>query len=190
MLSDLLGIIEENCKIEDKEKLIQNLNIYFEQRLINDIEENEDNITDFLTEKNIIINQKVENWEEAIRLAGKILVDNKITKVGYIDKMIENIKKFGSYVVVGENLAIPHSRSDETVLKTGMSLVVLKEPILFPENKKVQIILAFSSLDNKEHLNALAELTELITNYNLIENLLKAKNINQVLKCINFNKKV
>lgn len=190
MLSDLLRIIEENCKIEDKEKLIQNLNIYFEQRLINDIEENEDKISDFLTEKNIIINQKVENWEEAIRLAGKILVDNKITKVGYIDKMIENIKKFGSYVVVGENLAIPHSRSDETVLKTGMSLVVLKEPILFPENKKVQIILAFSSLDNKEHLNALAELTELITNYNLIENLLKAKNINQVLKCINFNKKV
>lgn len=69
-----------------------------------------------------------------------------------------------------------------------MGLVILKKPILFPDNRKVQVILAFSSWDNKEHLNALADLVELITNYNLIENLSKAKNVKQVLKYINFKK--
>ena len=48
MLSELMSIIEENCKIENKENLIKKLNIYFEQRLINDTEENEYKLSDFL----------------------------------------------------------------------------------------------------------------------------------------------
>ena len=186
MLSELLEIIEENCTIENKEELIKGLNIYFEQRLVNDMEESEYKLTDFIKEKNILLNQIAETWEEAVILAGNILVDNKIVEVNYIDAMIENIKKLGSYVVIGENIAIPHAQKDESVLKTGMGLVVLKKPVIFPNDRKVQVILVFSSLDNKEHLNALADLVELITDYNLIENLLKAKNVKQVLKFLNF----
>lgn len=188
VLSELMKIIEENCKIENKDELIKGLNIYFEQRLINDIEENEYKLSDFLTEESILINQEVENWVDAVKLAGEILVKNEITKIEYVDAMIGNINKFGPYVVIGDNIAIPHAQRDESVLKTGMGLVVLKKPVLFPDNRKVQIILAFSSWDNKEHLNALADLTELITNYNLIENLSKVKSVKQVLKYINFKK--
>lgn len=188
VLSELMKIIEENCKIENKDELIKGLNIYFEQRLINDIEENEYKLSDFLTEESILINQEVENWVDAVKLAGEILVKNEITKVEYVDAMIGNINKFGPYVVIGDNIAIPHAQRNESVLKTGMGLVVLKKPVLFPDNRKVQIILAFSSWDNKEHLNALADLTELITNYNLIENLSKVKSVKQVLKYINFKK--
>lgn len=188
MLSELMEIIEENCKVENKEGLIKCLNIYFEQRLINDMEENEYKLSDFLHEENILINQEVESWEKAVKLSGEILVRNQITKIEYVDAMVENIKKLGPYVVIGDNLAIPHSQKDESVLKTGMGLLILKKPVLFPNDRKVQVILAFASWDNKEHLNALAELVELVTNYNLIENLIKAKSIKQVLKYINFKK--
>lgn len=188
MLSELMEIIEENCKIENKENLIRGLNIYFEQRLINDTEENEYKLVDFLHEENILLNQEVENWEQAVRLSGEILIKNKITNVEYVEAMIESINKYGPYVVIGENLAIPHSQNDESVLKTGMGLVVLRKPILFPNGRKVQVILSFASWDNKEHLNALADLVELATNYNLVENLIKAKSIKQVLKYINFKK--
>ena len=188
MLSELMEIIEENCSINNKEELIKGLTVYFEQRLINDTEENEYKLSDFLKEENILINQEAKSWQEAVKLAGKILVQNKITKVEYIDSMIDNIEKFGPYVVIDENLAIPHAQKDDSVLKTGMGLVILKDPVLFPNDRKVQIILTFSSWDNKEHLNALADLLELITNYNLIENILKEKNIKNILKYINFKK--
>ena len=188
MLSELMSIIEENCKIENKENLIKKLNIYFEQRLINDTEENEYKLSDFLHEENILLNQEAKTWEEAVEIAGNILVKNKITKAEYVNSMIENINKFGPYVVINDNLAIPHSQSDESVIKTGMGLVTLKKPVFFPNDNKVQIILAFSSLDNKEHISALTDLTELVTNYNLIENLLKAKSIKQALKYIHFQK--
>lgn len=186
MLSELMEIIEENCKIKNKEQLVKKLNIYFEQRLINDMEENEYKLSDFLHEKNILINQEVESWEEAIKISGEILVRNKITKIEYVEAMIENIKKLGPYVVIGDNLAIPHSQKDDSALKTGMGLLILKKPVLFPNDRKVQVILSFASWDNKEHLSSLADLVELVTNYNLIENLIKAKSVKQVLKCINF----
>ncbi|NME35335.1 transcription antiterminator [Fusobacterium perfoetens] len=188
MLSELMSIIEENCEIRDREELIKGLNIYFEQRLINDTEGNEYKISDFLKEKNILLNQEAENWEEAVKISGQILVDNKITTEKYIDSMVENVKRFGSYIVIGENIAIPHAQKDESVLKTGMGLVVLKKPVIFPGDRKVQILLSFSSKDDKEHLNALTDLIELISNYNFIENMLKVKTIKQALKYINFQK--
>ena len=91
MLSELMSIIEENCKIENKENLIKKLNIYFEQRLINDTEENEYKLSDFLHGENILLNQEAKTWEEAVEIAGNILVKNKITKAEYVNSMIENI---------------------------------------------------------------------------------------------------
>lgn len=186
MLSELMEIIEESCEIKDKNNLISGLNNYFEQRLIDDTEENEYRLSDFLTEDNILIKQEADTWEEAIKMSGDILVRTGCVTEKYKDSMIENINKFGSYIVIEENIAIPHAQKDESVLKTGMGLIVLKKPVIFPNNRKVSILLSFSSFDNKEHLNALAELLELITNYNFVDNLLKTKSVKQILKYINF----
>lgn len=186
MLSELMEIIEESCEIKDKNNLISGLNNYFEQRLIDDTEENEYRLSDFLTEDNILIKQEADTWEEAIKMSGDILVRTGCVTEKYKDSMIENINKFGSYIVIEENIAIPHAQKDESVLKTGMGLIVLKKPVIFPNDRKVSILLSFSSFDNKEHLNALAELLELITNYNFVDNLLKAKSVKQILKYINF----
>lgn len=186
MLSELMEIIEESCEIKDKNNLISGLNNYFEQRLIDDTEENEYRLSDFLTEDNILIKQEADTWEEAIEMSGDILVRTGCVTEKYKESMIENINKFGSYIVIEENIAIPHAQKDESVLKTGMGLIVLKKPVIFPNDRKVSILLSFSSFDNKEHLNALAELLELITNYNFVDNLLKAKSVKQILKYINF----
>lgn len=190
ILSELIELIERSCKIENKNRLITELNIFFEQKLVNDIEKREYNLSDFLTENSILINQKVESWEEAVRVVGEILVKNKITKVDYIDSMIKNIKNLGAYVVIGDKLAIPHAQTDKSVLKTGMGLITLKKPILFPNNREVQVLLAFSSLDGKEHLNALAEFAELVKNNNFIENILKAKTLLKILKYIKIGQKL
>ena len=170
VLSELIELIERSCKIENEKR--------------------EYNLSDFLTENSILINQKVESWEEAVRVVGEILVKNKITKVDYIDSMIKNIKNLGAYVVIGDKLAIPHAQTDKSVLKTGMGLITLKKPILFPNNREVQVLLAFSSLDGKEHLNALAEFAELVKNNNFIENILKAKTLLKILKYIKIGQKL
>ena len=55
-----------------------------------------------------------------------------------------------------------------------MILMTLKDYIEFPNDKKIKIIILFSSRDNQEHLNALLKLTELLDErdlYNQIKDL-------------------
>lgn len=186
-LSEILKIIENSCEIKEQSSLKNQLFSYFEHRLIDDIGEKEYSLLDFLNENSILLNQEVTSWENSIKLAGEVLVKNKIVNDSYIDKMIENVYKLGSYIVIGDKIAIPHAEKDSNVFKTGMALVTLKNPVIFPNNKEVQIILSFSSYDGKEHLNALAQLVELLHNKNIVGDILKIKNSTGVIKLIKKN---
>ena len=92
------------------------------------------------------------------------------------NNMIENINKHGAYMVINGNIIIPHAKNDNCVLKTGMALINLKNEIIFPGNKKVKIIFAFSSLDNKEHLNALTMFVEMTKNGLFSSKIIETKN--------------
>ena len=184
-LSEILNIIERNCVIENKEELIEDLNGYFENKLVDDTEQNDLRLSDILTEENILLNQSAETWEEAVIKGGEILLHNGYVSKKYVDSLAENIKKYGSYVVVSEGIALPHSKTDNAVLKTGMSLVTLKEPVIFPGDKKVSIILSFSSFDMNEHFTALSDLNELIFGHEFFENIMKARYPKDVIRYIN-----
>lgn len=184
-LSEILSIIEKDCTVENKEELIENLNNYFGNKLIDDTEQNDLRLSDILTEENILLNQSADTWEEAVLKGGEILLHNGYVSKKYVDSLAENIKKYGSYVVISEGIALPHSKADNTVLKTGMSLVTLKEPVIFPGEKKVSIILSFSSFDMNEHFTALSDLNELIFGHEFFENIMKAKYPKDVIRYIN-----
>lgn len=185
LLSSILKLVEDSCEVKNKNQLINDLNNYFEHRLINDLEEiegKEYGLIDFLKEGNIIFSDAVDTWEETIKITGKKLIENKSITEEYINSMIENINKFGPYVIITDKIAIPHAQMEKGVLKTDMCLLLLKKSILFPENKEVQLILTFSSKDNKGHLLALSELIELINNKNFIEKIIKIKRKTEVIK--------
>ncbi len=42
-----------------------------------------------LTEKTVLLNANVKNKEEAVRLAGQLLVDQGCVEPSYIDRMLE-----------------------------------------------------------------------------------------------------
>lgn len=184
-LSEILNIVERNCAVENKEELIEDLSGYFGNKLVDDTEQNDLRLSDILTEENILLNQSAETWEEAVIKGGEILLHNGYVSKKYVDSLAENIKKYGSYVVISEGIALPHSKTDNTVLKTGMSLVTLKEPVIFPGDKKVSIILSFSSFDMNEHFTALSDLNELIFGHEFFENIMKAKYPKDVIRYIN-----
>ena len=67
-------------------------------------------------------------------------------------------------------MAIPHAPISKNVLKTGISLLIVKEKVLFPNGKGANIFLSFATTNKTEHLGILNDLFELITKYNFIEN--------------------
>lgn len=184
LLSNLIEIIEKNTQIINREELIEEFTLLFEDRLINDIDTQELNLIDTLLIDNIKLNVETSDIYESIELAGKILLEKDYINETYINDMVNIVKEYGSYVVVSPKIALPHYKWGENVKKTGMSLLSLKKPVFFPNGKEVSIVIAFSSLDGKEHLNSLVDLMNLINDYEFREKIENAKNPIEIIKLI------
>lgn len=137
--------------------------------LINDIHEDEPKLSDMLEE--VILDVECGSWEEAIRMAGKIMIQNEICDITYIENIIERVKEFGPYMVMSNKVALPHSKNNGNVFKSKMVLMNFRNDILFPEETPVKTMLTFTSQDENGHLDALSNFLDLVSNYKFLEKL-------------------
>lgn len=129
---------------------------------------------------------KIENWENAVRFAAKpLLADNSVSE-NYVRAMINNIKKFGAYIVINDVIALAHSRPEDGVSRNCLSLLKINEGVVFDEafDDKVYLIFVLGAVDNSSHMNVLLKLMEIIDNEALIKNLLKADTITEIVELL------
>ena len=136
-----------------------------------------------ILEGNIQIMDSVSDWKESIRITGKSLLEKNIITENYIKAMIESIEKIGFYVILRENLAMPHARPEDGTLGTGVSLLKLNEPVYYGDSK-VQLIFVLATKDANSHLETLMQLMELFQDDESIEKLIKAQNYDEILEII------
>lgn len=141
-------------------------------------------ILDNLTKDNVIFLDKVNSWEEAINILGNMLENRNSVSKGYICEMITLIKKYGPYIVIGNDIALPHFKSEKEVYKTDYAMLILKEPIYFNKDKKASIFLCFSSKDDKEHLDVLSDFYELILNEKFVEKMKRTNKFEELFRLI------
>nr|MBP6125514.1 PTS sugar transporter subunit IIA [Leptotrichiaceae bacterium] len=181
-LKNMLNIIEKNAIIKNKEELIENLKREFGSKVINDFTEIYFSLNNFLNKENVKIIDRVNDWKEAVLKSGEILIKNKVVNKKYVDEMIKIILKLGAYIVIEEGIAIPHASISENVYKTGVSLLIVKEKIYFPNGKGANIFLSFAAKNKNEYEIILKDLFELITKYNFIEEISNIKNYTELEK--------
>lgn len=87
--------------------------------------------SEYLNKKTIKIKVECSTWEQVVREAGAILLENDKIEESYIDGMLKYIYKYGPYVVLMPGFALAHARPEDGVLEVGMSLITLKEPVKF-----------------------------------------------------------
>ena len=172
-LKQIMDIIKNNTTITDEYKLINDLKNKLENKIIDDLSEAGIILKKMLNKNNVQFLNKVNNWKEAITKAGNILQKNGFIKQDYVEEMIKLIEKHGAYIIIEEGMAIPHAPISKNVLKTGISLLIVKEKVLFPNGKGANIFLSFATINKTEHLGILNDLFELITKYNFIEKISK-----------------
>ena len=172
-LKQIMDIIKNNTTITDEYKIINDLKNKLENKIIDDLSEAGTILKKMLNKNNVQFVNKVSNWKEAITKAGNILQKNGFIKQEYIEEMIKLIEKHGAYIIIEEGMAIPHAPISKNVLKTGISLLIVKEKVLFPNGKGANIFLSFATTSKTEHLGILNDLFELITKYNFIEKISK-----------------
>ena len=163
-VNTIMGIIGRHAEIREPEMLIQELKEYLYKPNSIIQEDNRPMLNDLIIKDTIQLLNEVTDWEEAIRLASKPLLEGHYIKEDYVTAMIDNIKKFGPYVVMSPQVAIPHARPECGVNRVGMSLLLLKRGVAFSTDgeERVQIIIILAAVDNETHLQALAQLSTLL----------------------------
>jgi len=143
-------------------------------------------LEDALTEKTISLNAKADNWQEAIRRAGELLVRTGAVKPEYIDGMIRGVETIGPYIVVGPGIAMPHARPEDGALRVGLSCVRLTSPVTFPgkEDNPVDLIFAFAGTDNTSHLTVMGQLARVLSEPSLVERIRQARSVDDVLAVV------
>ena len=141
-------------------------------------------LSDLITKETIQLVKQVSDWREAIRVAATPLLQNQSIQPAYVEAMIQNIQQEGPYVVVTPRVAIPHARPEEGVNILSMSLLVLEESVDFAEQKPVNLIIVLAAIDHETHLKALAQLTEMLSSPETIDDLIQVKDKDKILEII------
>src|SRR5690625_370332 len=108
----------------------------------------------------IALDARAQDWREAIRVSGELLVATGATDGAYTDAMIRTVEQHGPYIVLAPGFALAHSRPDESVHRTALSFVRLAEPVAFGHeaNDPVTLVMALAAADASAHQTALAAL--------------------------------
>lgn len=112
----------------------------------------------------IALDEPVSGWEEAIRVAGRLLEATGVSDPEYTQAMIDSVHENGPYIVVAPGFAFAHARPSQAVHRTGMSWVRLASPVAFghASNDPVTLVVALAAVDSSTHQQAMASLATLI----------------------------
>ena len=143
-------------------------------------------LKDLIDKTAIIRDDESEDWETAIRKASIPLIKSKKILPEYPENIIKGAKIHGPYFVVAPGIAIPHARPEEGALEEALGISILKTPVPFlnSPNNPVKYLFTLSMTSSQGHLEALAQLVELLEKRDFLEFLDRAKNSEEIFNFI------
>jgi transcriptional antiterminator/mannitol/fructose-specific phosphotransferase system IIA component (Ntr-type) len=183
----IANIVEKYAKVEDKTALVRALEDYIVTGVPQKTDEKAKasyQLSDFLTPEHIMIRDHVKDLQEAIDIASEPLVrEGAITK-NYVESMKRQFKELSPYVVLRNRIAIPHAAPEDGVNRVGMSLLVIKEGLVFEEIHKVHLIVVIAAVDKKTHIHALMQLMKLSDSEQDVQKIIQAEHRDKIVEMI------
>ena len=129
--------------------------------------------------------EKAENWEDAIRMSCKLLIDDKTINPEYADEIINAVHENGPYIVLMPGFALPHSiKNSENAHGTAIAFMKLANPVSFELNnseKDASVFFTLAARDSDEHLKNMRKLWKMLTNEELCADLLTVNSVEELI---------
>ena len=185
-VDEILNIIAKHVLIKNEKELKKDLSKYLFAN--KEVVLGGDSLKDLVKKELIQQLDKVNDWQTAVRIASKPLLEQGYIEESYVEAIISSVNEIGPYIVLAPKVAVPHASPDAGVHRLGISLLQLKEPVNFgledDEDKNVQLIFVLATVDSTAHLKALQQLALILDDDEVIENLIKAEMPEEILGLI------
>ncbi|EPS0029021.1 PTS mannitol transporter subunit IIA [Escherichia albertii] len=142
-------------------------------------------LIDYFPESSISVIHVAKEWQDAIDFSmASLLAENYINE-DYIQAIKDSTISNGPYYILASGVAMPHARPECGALKTGMYLTLLERPVYFPgSNEPIKLLIGLSAADADSHIGAIQALGELLSEDEILEQLLTATSERQLADII------
>ena len=130
--------------------------------------------------------ESAANWKEAIRMSCESLEVDGTVEHNYAEDIIQCVSKYGPYIVIMPNVAMPHSQEFAAgVHKTAIAFMKLEKAVSFEEGNPemdAKLFFTLASCNPEQHLRNMQRLSNMLMNEEVMEAILSAKTSEDLLK--------
>lgn len=134
----------------------------------------------------ISVDKPASNATDAIQAAGQALCLSGACSPEYVQAMVANYQEFGPYFVIAPGLALPHARPEQGAIKARISVVRLREPVVFnhAENDPVQVVLGLSATSSDAHIRLIQHIVTLLADEHNLHTLMHSRDPEQLYQLL------
>lgn len=143
-----------------------------------------------LEETLIFTGMKARNWQEILQKTGTILQEKGYAKDSYTDALIQREIKYPTGINMGETgVAIPHTDPEE-VVKEGIAIAVLTDPVAFGQmgteqgTVMVKLVFVLAIREPGSQVERLKQMMQLLRDQEVLEQLKNASDSRSVINII------
>ncbi|MCP3942136.1 MAG: phosphoenolpyruvate--protein phosphotransferase [Desulfobacteraceae bacterium] len=129
------------------------------------------------------LNVRVDSKIEAVRKAGEALVNCGNIKPAYIESMLNREKQANTFL--GNGIAIPHglSKDRKFILDTGITIMQIPSGVEWNPGEMVYLVVGIAARSD-EHIEILKNLTHILDDKKLVQQLSTTQNIEDIISCL------
>lgn len=186
IISDIFSIVESNCEVKNKSKLESEIRKYFNNNklFMNSKKSNRNN--DIISPEDIKVNVLCNSWKEAVLKAGQILINKHYISKLYLDNILRDYESNSAALVIAPSIAMPHTKGDKGVFKTGISILILEKPVFFNHSKfdPIDIIVFLATKDKVSHVDDLVKIIDFMCDKSNLDRIKESKTSKDIYNLI------
>src|SRR5438874_1207711 len=136
-----------------------------------------------IDERLIRLQARAADKQEAIRLAGQLLVDSEYIDAGYIASMLGREEVANTYL--GNGITIPHGlpKDRDLIKQTGISVVQIPSGVTWNAGETAHLIVGIAAKSD-EHIEILRRLTRVLGDKEQVERLVHTTDPRDVIEAL------
>lgn len=143
-------------------------------------------LKEFVEKGHYLFADSARDWQDAVRMSCRCLEADQTVERGYAEQIVRCVEKYGPYIVLMPGIAMPHAQEGaEGVHKTAIGFMKLRKPVSFAPgdpDKDAVLFFTLAACNSDQHMQNMVKLSEMLMNEQLVEELKRAEQPEDLLK--------
>ena len=182
----IFEVVKKYVNPSDYERLLADLTACLHGNCASPSEEQRDDsgLLSILDVSRVSVFQTADSWRNAIRMAGKPLLENGSIRKEYLETIISQIDYYGPYMFLTDHVILAHAKPESGVNCLDIAFATFQNPVVFTETRKAKIVIVLAAEDQEKHLKILQDILTLISAPDSIEVLASGETPTETLSLI------